>query len=307
MQLPELLEQNIQKIAESGQLDYEQLSRRYREGGAGFQSQAERLAYLVARMPATFAALMKALEELQGLHIESLTDWGAGPGTGFWAAGELFPHLRSAVLIERDREMVDLGKRLAEGTKNCEWISGDLLAVESPSDLALFSYSLGEIPKDKRASLLLKVWKSCKVLLIVEPGTPRGYQNVIEARDLLIAEGGHLIAPCPHRFVCPMMGKETWCHFPARVERTRAHRLLKGGKLGHEDEKFSYVAFSKEGSAPFKGRIVGHPQKLSGHVKLTLCMENGHLEEKTISKRQKEIYKWARKAEWGEKCSEDLM
>jgi ribosomal protein RSM22 (predicted rRNA methylase) len=46
-------------------------------------------------------------------------------------------------------------------------------------------------------------------------------------------------------------------------------------------------------------RIVRHPRKHSGHVQLTLCTAEG-LKHPTITKSQKEEYKRARKAEWGD-------
>ena len=90
-----------------------------------------------------------------------------------------------------------------------------------------------------------------------------------------------------------------WCHFAARVERTAIHRQIKGGALGHEDEKFSYVVFSRMPFATASTRIVRHPQKRSGHVQLRLCTSQG-LRDQIIGKSQKEIYKRARVAAWGD-------
>ena len=92
-----------------------------------------------------------------------------------------------------------------------------------------------------------------------------------------------------------------WCHFSARIERTRLHRLLKEGTLGHEDEKYSYVVFAKNSltMAPFKGRVVRHPQKGSGFVRLSLCDSSGELIQETITRSNKALYRSARDAEWG--------
>jgi len=79
--------------------------------------------------------------------------------------------------------------------------------------------------------------------------------------------------------------------FPVRVERTSLHRRLKGGVLGYEDEKFSYlIATRPQASRPPPARIVRHPQKHSGHIRLTLCTAQG-IEQRTITKSQKEPYK----------------
>ena len=47
-------------------------------------------------------------------------------------------------------------------------------------------------------------------------------------------------------------------------------------------------------------RIVRHPGKHSGHVKLVLCTAEGKIENRTITRSSKEAYKHARKAEWGD-------
>jgi ribosomal protein RSM22 (predicted rRNA methylase) len=136
-------------------------------------------------------------------------------------------------------------------------------------------------------------------LVVIEPGTVRGFHFIHEARSALIAAGAHLLAPCPHGKECPMAASGDWCHFAARVERTSLHRQLKGGALGYEDEKFSYVVASRDPISAAPARIVRHPQKHSGHVQLTLCTPEG-LTTPTIGKSQKEKYKFARHAHWGD-------
>ena len=94
-----------------------------------------------------------------------------------------------------------------------------------------------------------------------------------------------------------------WCHFSQRVERTSEHRQLKGGMLGYEDEKFSYVVGARKSFPPANERIVRHPRKHSGHVQLMLCTSQG-LENRTITKSQRESYRKARQAEWGDAWDE---
>ena len=115
-------------------------------------------------------------------------------------------------------------------------------------------------------------------------------------RDLLISAGANLLAPCPHVRECPMLGiPGQWCHFAARVERTSIHRRIKRGTLGHEDEKFSYLIFSRNSVSCAGARIVRRPLKYPGHVNLQLCAQEG-LKAETISRKQKELYRAARNA-----------
>jgi ribosomal protein RSM22 (predicted rRNA methylase) len=113
-----------------------------------------------------------------------------------------------------------------------------------------------------------------------------------------------IVAPCPHHFACPMAAAGDWCHFSQRVERTSQHRQLKGGALGYEDEKFSYLVAAKNNSASAGARLVRHPGKHSGHVKLALCTAEGKIENRTVTRSSKEAYKRARKADWGDAWTE---
>jgi ribosomal protein RSM22 (predicted rRNA methylase) len=94
-----------------------------------------------------------------------------------------------------------------------------------------------------------------------------------------------------------------WCHFAARVDRTAEHRRLKDGELGYEDEKFSYLAFSKTPAAHAEARIVRHPQVHGGHIRLTLCTPEG-LQSPTVTRSKKEAFRAARKAKWGDGWAE---
>jgi ribosomal protein RSM22 (predicted rRNA methylase) len=89
------------------------------------------------------------------------------------------------------------------------------------------------------------------------------------------------------------------------VERTSLHRQLKGGTLGYEDEKFSYLVAARpeviaDKDSPAYSRLVRHPGKHSGHVQLTLCTPQGLIENRTVARSSKIAYKAARKAEWGD-------
>lgn len=305
MQLPEELQTAIEKIVEKAPSSAlkrarEELTRVYREGGvSGFHEEAKRLAYLAARMPATYVAARKALEKVP-FPVSSVCDLGAGPGTASWAACDLFPEIEKIVLIEASAEAIELGKRLAEAApyaalREADWRRGSLAHCEIPeAELGVFSYVLNELEEPQK--LVERAWERFSVLVLIEPGTPKGFGIVRVMRERLLEMGAWIAAPCPHRLACP----SDWCHFAARVERSRLHRQLKEGALGYEDEKFSYLIASKTAVPHAPSRIVRHPQKLSGHVRLSLCQGNGKLEEKTVSRKDKELYRQARDAEWGD-------
>lgn len=301
MQLPAELQSSIESFFENVSTNVlrkarESLTSTYREGGASpFDDEAKRLAYLGTRMPATFAAVRKTLQNIQ--LSGSLLDLGAGPGTASWAALDLFPELQKITLVEKNRKAIELGKTLAKShpiLQSANWMQQLLDGPIPAADSAILSYVLGELDHPER--VVENTWNAVNTLIIIEPGTPKAFQMMKKIREQLLKLNAHIIAPCPHALACP----NDWCHFSARVERSRIHRLLKEGTLNFEDEKFCYlIAARSPGRVPLN-RIIRHPTKQSGFVRFSVCTNQGTLAEKTVSKKDKELYRQARDAEWGD-------
>lgn len=278
-----------------------------RESLPEINTKEEHLAYLACRLPATYAALIDVFERIKEVRPQaaprSLLDFGAGPATAFLAASTIFEELSSATLIERDPLFIELGKKLVPS--HVIWQAKDLKNLESchiePADLVVLSYALGELGDASFSKVLeLSFKKSNDLIVIVEPGTPRGYANIISARTQLLEMGGTVIAPCPHQSSCPL-SQGDWCHFATRLPRSRLHRKVKDVSLGFEDEKFSYVVLSRNPVelSPYD-RIIRPPSKHSGHLQVTLCTHSGTFCQKTISKRDGEAFRLAKKASWGD-------
>ena len=316
--LPPALEEALAHVASAPHGSAE-LTQRYRDpatpAGPVARSRGDVQAYAVARLPATYAALRVALGELAvrapAFAPATLLDLGAGPGTAAWAAGGVWPSLRAATAVEAEPEMRRLGRELARAAASpvvadAEWVAGALpAALPSASfDLVTLSYVLGELAERDRESVVGSAWEAAAgAIVVVEPGTPAGYERVLEARDRLIALGATVVAPCPHDRACPLAGTGDWCHFAVRLARTRAHREAKDAQLGHEDEKFSYVVAARTPAPQAAARILRHPQIRRGHVLLEICARDGARTE-TISKREGERYRRARNVSWGEDLGE---
>lgn len=331
MRLPEELLAAIEREAEKVDRAAlvrasEELTRRYKSADFSariLKSEAHRAAYLAARLPATYAANWRVFSEICRLapqaqsETTSALDLGAGPGTALWAAVDVFPGLRQATLVESDESWLKLGRRIAADSPHSflrqgRWVRHDMRTPpDCPvHDLVVISYALGELSPKAAKTLLFQAWKlASRFLVVIEPGTPRGFGVVHAARAALIAdiaadaEESRILAPCPHRDACPMAATSDWCHFAQRVPRTSLHRRLKGGALAYEDEKFSYIVASRNHLPAALSRIVRHPQKHSGHVQLTLCTQCG-IENRTVSRSQGRDYLGARQAEWGEAWGE---
>jgi len=272
-------------------------------------SENERIAYIATRLPATYASASRVAEEIlariPGIEIESLLDLGSGPGTAAWAASNSFPTLRRVTLVERDSDFIELGQRLARHSQSpalreATWRNADLSVLDDypEHDAVFISYAIGEVSPTAIIRIIGRAWSACKkVIAIVEPGTPRAFSRILVARQELIALGASIAAPCPHQTDCPMSGGD-WCHFSARIERSSLHRRAKSGTLPYEDEKYSYVVATRCAVQRAPSRVIRHPMKLKGHVRLELCGGCG-LICKIVSRRTKDQYRAARKSEWG--------
>ena len=84
-----------------------------------------------------------------------------------------------------------------------------------------------------------------------------------------------------------------------RLPRSRTHRLAKGAERGFEDEKFSYAVLCRAPHPPAEARVIRRPDLRPGHVVLDLCTPTG-LERRTVSKKEGDEYRRARKLRWGD-------
>ena len=92
------------------------------------------------------------------------------------------------------------------------------------TDPARLRQQLGEMS----AGVALRLWQAARIaLVIVEPGTPKGFALIRAIRDELLVAGAPIAAPCPGPVPCPMAGAD-WCHFAARVERSSLRHVTSG-------------------------------------------------------------------------------
>lgn len=290
-------------------------SRSYRSGIARpstINSFPDALAYAVTRMPATYAAISAALvytaEQLPDWRPQSLLDLGAGPGTASFAAIDRWPDIRHLTMVERNAASRSLARKLTEAASmpalsSARIIAGDLTTdAESlpDADLVVAAYVLVELqPTDVARMVQAALSKARQTLVLVEPGTPAGFERIRLARTLLIGAGAKPVAPCPHGHACPIMAPD-WCHFSVRLSRSRDHRLTKQVERSFEDEKFSYLAVSRSLVPAISGpRIISPPRTGKANVTLRVCV-GPDIAERRIPRQDKPNYKAAKKLGWGD-------
>jgi ribosomal protein RSM22 (predicted rRNA methylase) len=318
MELPALLRAAVDQILRDTPIAdirkaAELLSQRYRgeirDGRPHLSERSAATAYLATRLPATYAAIRATLSAIADVRPEwsprTLLDVGAGPGTSLWAARDQWPSIGDATMLEASEAIRQVGDALArESGARTNWIAADIargLPALASADLVTLSYVLGELAPAAINPLIERLWTlSGDVLMVVEPGTPAGWQRILLVRDRLIALGADILAPCPHAERCPLAAPD-WCHFSRRVARSRTHRLAKDADVPWEDEKFIYLAVSRTPNQTAFARVLARPRVVSGAVRLKLCCPSGQMEERLVTKRQGEAFKVARRVDWGDR------
>jgi ribosomal protein RSM22 (predicted rRNA methylase) len=278
---------------------------------------ADVAAYAATRAPATVAAVGAVLAELAarwpGWAPASVLDAGAGLGVAGWAAVAQWESLAVVTSIERSPAMLAAGRALAAdapsaAVRHGRWVLGDLVDLAAgrgegipAADLVVAAYVVGELPPASVGDVVAGLWRAAgSALVVVEPGTPAGYERVIEARTGLVAAGATVVAPCPHDLRCPLVDVPgAWCHFSRRLARSRRHREAKGATLGWEDEKYSYVAVTRGGGAPAPGRLVGRPRQRPRLVTLEVCGPAG-VGPVVVPRSRTDEWRPARDASWGD-------
>jgi ribosomal protein RSM22 (predicted rRNA methylase) len=292
------------------------ISRTYRNGGGSgmIRTEADALAYALARMPATYAAVaacLNALLETRSDFVpQTLLDIGSGPGTASFAAAEAFLSLQRFALLDRNSALRALALALAGEIARPSQVTYALgeactaLAQADAADLVVASYVIGELTTAERDQLVALAWnKTRDTLVLIEPGTPAGYARIISARAWLIARGGHIAAPCPHDSTCPLTSPD-WCHFAQRLARSRAHKQIKGAELPFEDEKFCYVIATRAPATKRPARVLAQPLVGKVEIAAKLCTQDGVTIAK-VPRRDRDAYAAARRWRWGDGLVEE--
>src|SRR3981189_1711429 len=181
------------------------ISQTYRDGGGSgaIRTETDALAYALARMPATYAAVTASLNALREIRPDfapkTLFDVGAGPGTASWAAAEAFSSLQDFTLLDANPALRTLALDLASGSARLHDINyrrGEAratLADAEAADLVVASYVIGEMKESEQAGLAALMWEKTRdTLVVVEPGTPAGHARIIALRGQLIDAGAHV-------------------------------------------------------------------------------------------------------------------
>lgn len=280
----------------------------------------ESLAYVVHRLPSIYGVLHKIMSEVKKRKPtwkpKEMLDFGTGPGTSIYTSNIFFPSIESIMAVEPSSEMMNIAEKLMKPStaKKVVWRRFLNENQSKQYDLVCASYVLNELstPSD-RHRILRSLFRMTKgILILVEPGTPLGFDLIRDARRILLEDkDSTIVAPCPHDSTCPM-GEKSWCHFVVRSERLPFQKIYNQEmKLPYGDEKFSYLVIERRGAikdvspmlkkARQYSRVLYTPKQNSGHTIMDLCTKSGTYKQRHyVTRKEKKAYRLSRNLFWGD-------
>jgi ribosomal protein RSM22 (predicted rRNA methylase) len=221
------------------------------------------------------------------------------------AALDVYPVLQNLELFDRNKPFLAIARKLLEPSakgRTMTFLTRDVTWGDSlPSaDIVTAGYVFAELHEsDLRERARMLWWSTGTALVITEPGTPDGFHRLRQIRETLLLEGAHVAAPCTHHNACPMSG-DAWCRVPVRLQRSRDHRALKGGALGHEDEPVAYLALTRAPPANrLTARVIAEPAANKAGITIPSCGADG-LFDIRVPARDHKKYRQYSKLRWGD-------
>jgi SAM-dependent methyltransferase len=266
-------------------------------------------AYLLFYWPVSYLQARGILSELPR-RPGAVLDLGSGPAPVAFAAldagaSEVVAADRSSRALAAARE---LAREAGEALATRSWDPARPGALrEVAAGRAFDTVALGHVVNElfqgeraaeRRAGLLEEAAALVRPggsLVVIEPALRETSRALLAVRDLLVARGFAVRAPCLFRGPCPALAKETdWCH----AERAAAPPPLvadiaREAGLRREAVKMSYLVLAAPGEGwaePPPGRvfrIVSEPLPSKGRLRYMGCGPEGRmglsLQEKHVS------------------------
>jgi SAM-dependent methyltransferase len=256
-------------------------------------------AYLLFYWPISYLQARGVFSELPG-RPGAVLDLGSGPAPVAFAA--LDAGASEAAAADRSSRALALARELArdagEALATRPWDPARPAALREAAsgrtyDTVTFGHVLNELfagagAAERRAKLLEEAASLLRPggsLVVIEPALRETSRALLEVRDLLVARGFAVRAPCLFRGACPALLRETdWCH----AERAIAPPplvadLSRAAGLRKEAVKMSYLVLAPRGEAwaePPAGRvfrIVSEPLPSKGRLRYMACGAEGRL------------------------------
>ena len=175
-----------------------------------------RAAYVAYFFPLNYARVAAVIYEGQRLGffdtLTRLVDFGSGLGTVSLALHDKCAvSFDDQIAIEKATEPVSLyGSLKDKSAPSPNWVKEVPrgLPQKGKGCLTSFSYSLTELPEIPNWAL------ASEALMLIEPATHQDARRLHSMKEMLIANGFHIWAPCTHAAPCPLVTQSArdWCH-----------------------------------------------------------------------------------------------
>ncbi|KAH0626309.1 hypothetical protein JD844_001221 [Phrynosoma platyrhinos] len=234
--------------------------------------------YMAARMDGIFAAVYRALHEIQkrvpDFQPRTLLDFGSGTGAVSWAAHSIWGEtINEYMNIDHSASMLDLAEKLMKGLSEDQNLSfpgvyfRQFLPV-SPKvkfDLVVSAYSLNELPSySERVETVQTLWRKTDRFL----GTDKVVHDPREP---------HIFAPCPHQLSCPCLSSNRVlpCNFIQAY-----YALPFSWNPPQKEERFSFLILCRGAGKSEKPwpritqPVLCRPRHVHVHLDLYRCARN---------------------------------
>jgi SAM-dependent methyltransferase len=277
-------------------------------------------AYLLFYWPVSYLQARGVLSELPS-RPRSALDLGSGPGPAALAARDA--GAAEVMAVDRSTRALAVARTLAveagQPIAVREWDPqrrGDLagLAQGRSFDLVTLGHVVNELfqgegAATRRAALLeeaLGLVAPGGSLVVIEPALRDTSRALLEVRDLLVARGIAVRAPCLFRGACPALVRPTdWCHAERPIDPPAlVDEIGRRAGLRKESVKMSYLVIAPRGEGwrePPPGRtfrIVSEPLPSKGRLRYMGCGPEGRmglaLQEKDVTPRNRPFEKLLR-------------
>lgn len=243
--------------------------------------------YLTTNYP-KFSHIMSYIKEYaQELSDYEWVDIGCGPGTFLFAIKDYFGGALKENLwgIETSALMRKQALNLIEGL----YPYGNISVVQSTTQIpvkikkriVIFSHSLNEMGNEKALAYIKKL--DADKVIFVEPGTKEFFHQYLELRSKLIEQKYNCLYPCPSNNLCPLEGKDDWCHQYIKVKHDLEIERLT--QLSHKNRKWMPLTiglYSKEDNEGAKwsgkdGRIIRTYPSTKFSFEWDICSTKDHV------------------------------
>jgi len=287
-----LLPQEVKEVAQGIKRLSHGLTRDRALAGAKYMDDPQLLgAYLLFYWPVSYAQARSLLSELPS-RPRALLDLGSGPGPVAFAG--IDAGARETIAADRSKPALELARQLAieasESLGTREW-SPERALPDGHYDVITMGHVINELFEgnvERRAGLVEKILERVKAsgsLVVMEPALRETSRALLHVRDLLVAKGYAVRAPCMFRGPCPALVKPSdWCHAERQWRMPKlTESLARAAGLHKESLKMSYLIVAPKGEAwaePPTGRvfrIVSEALEGKGRQRFMGCGPEGRL------------------------------